>query len=110
MKDSKLRQYFNNYNTQFFQDKLPSTTPLFFVKNLKRGRERCDAMYSSTTGSIKIDESLRDHENLAVICLVHEMAHAYLYIKGCSEFDDHGMIYQAELVRLFNAGCYDGLL
>jgi hypothetical protein len=110
VKDSKLRWYFHNYNIQFFQGKIPPSTPVFFVKNLKRGRTRCDGLHEGVTGSIKIDESLREHESLAVIVLIHEMAHAYLDIKGCSDFDDHGMIYQAELVRLFNAGGYTGLL
>jgi hypothetical protein len=110
MKDSKLKWYFNSYNLQFFQGKIPPTTPVFFVKNLKMRRIKCDGVYSSLTGSIKIHESLREHENLVVICLIHEMAHAYLDGKDCRGFDDHGMMYQAELVRLFNAGAYDGLL
>jgi hypothetical protein len=110
MKDSKLRWYFHNYNMQFFQGKLPPSTPVFFVKNLKRCRTKCDGLYSSDTGAIKIEETLQDHESLAVICLIHEMAHAYVYINGCNAFDDHGMIYQAELYRLFHAGAYDSLL
>jgi hypothetical protein len=110
MTGAKLKWYFEGYNVQFFQDKIPPSTLVFFVKNLRQGREKCDGKYSFTTKSIKIDEGLREHENLVVICLIHEMAHAYIDVKNGNGFDDHGMIFQAELYRLFMAGAYDGLL
>jgi hypothetical protein len=52
-------------------------------------------------------------ESIACILLIHEMAHAVLegiYFGHPSHNPGHGMIYQAELYRLFLAGAYDGLL
>jgi hypothetical protein len=74
-----------------------------------------DAHWELRDRTIVIDKDLRTHDSLALICLLHEMAHAYLeldeYEGGTTVKDNyHGMRYQAEIWRLIQMGGYDGLL
>jgi hypothetical protein len=111
MTDRGLRKYFRVYNESYFDNKLLSSTIVEFGKTVKNS----DGNYRSKENRIVINQDIMEHDVLVCICLLHEMAHAKLYLTaycGGANNDDphHGMLYQAELVRLFNAGAYDGLL
>jgi hypothetical protein len=105
-----LKKSFDLYNDWYFDNRIPANTVVEFGKTARDS----DGTFKFATGKITINEKLKGRNNLVLICLLHEMAHARLqhtYIGGTLGDDPHhGMIYQAELVRLFNAGAYDGLL
>jgi hypothetical protein len=104
-----LQKSFDVYNKRYHNNEIPPTKVIF--GKTTRG---ADGNYIPARALIVIDEDLKGHEALCMICLHHEMAHAKLeatYRGGTTTEDPHhGMIYQAELVRLFHAGAYDGLL
>ncbi len=108
--DARLRKFFTTYNDMYFDNKVPQNTQVTFGKTTRGS----DGNFLRKEGKIVIDVSIYDHDSLALICLLHEMIHAKLestYVGGASSEDGiHGMIYQAEIVRLFHAGAYDGLL
>ena len=110
MNNAELKEYFRVYNERYFDDKLNSNTKTTFGKTKKR----IDGYCHLSENRIVINENLRQHDVLTLICLLHEMAHIKLgstYVGGIFFEDaDHGMLYQAELVRLIHAGAYDGLL
>jgi hypothetical protein len=110
MDDRKLKKLFDSLNQNYFDDKIPPSTQVVFGKTTKNA----DGNYRPIENKIVIHSSLKKHDILTTICVLHEMAHAKLnavYVGGnYSDDPHHGMIYQAELVRLFNAGAYDGLL
>ncbi len=58
---------------------------------------------------IQISSQLRHFPNLCMIVFLHELAHIAQW--GTNTLPGaHGMIFSAEIVRLFNAGAYEGLL
>ncbi len=104
--DKKLQQEFDKLNGRFFDGRLDDISVQF--KNIGP-----DGMYHIGSKQITIDSKLRQHLSLILIVLLHEMAHADLDLRGYrghQEDGGHGMMYQAELVRLFQAGAYDGIL
>jgi len=104
--DKRLQREFNKLNERFFDSHLTHISVRF--EDIKP-----DGMYSVVTKEVVIDSKLRQHFSLVCIVLLHEMAHANLDClgyRGYPEDGGHGMLYQAELARLFQAGCYDGLL
>lgn len=110
MNNRQLKNRFLAYNIKYFDGKLLNSTVVVFGKT----RLNADGNYDFNENKVTISQALQDHDALALICLLHEMAHAKLrptYVGEVGSKDpDHGMIYQAELVRLFHAGAYDGLL
>jgi hypothetical protein len=104
--DKKLRQEFDKIDERFFDNRLDLINVQF--KDIAP-----DGMYNMNTGEITIDSKLRKHLTLVLIVLLHEMAHASLDLqgyRGYREDDGHGMLFQAELDRLYRAGAFDGLL
>lgn len=104
--DERLQYEFDKLNERFFDNRLVHIWARF--EDI-----RPDGMYSVITKEIVIDSKLRQHFSLVCIVLLHEMAHANLDClgyRGYLEDGGHGMVYQAELARLFQAGAYDGLL
>ena len=110
MKETKLQKAFEGLNSHYFDGKVPISTKVVFGEPTRNA----DAHYDKKRNEIVINKVIRDHDTLVLICLLHEMIHAKLestYVGSASSDDPfHGMIYQAEIVRLFNAGAYDGLL
>lgn len=112
-----LRKGFTYLNNRFFNDEIPPSIKLGFMPNCgfeSNGKwENVDAFYSEDDHTIMIDSHISYSSSNVSIALLHEMAHAYLHTKGYrgySKDHGHGMMYQAEIARLFNAGAYDGLL
>ena len=116
LNDSKLQYMFNCLNDTFFKGRIAPGVRALFVPTrlLKRSKKNAvDARWLSDIREIHIDAVYARSEPMSAILLLHEMAHAALdgtYIGQATDDPGHGMIYQAELVRLFNAGAYDGLL
>ncbi len=109
MNNRSLKKSFDLYNNLYFDDKLPSTTIVVFGKTT----HNADGNYRTKENKIVIHPDLKEHDVLCSICLLHEMGHCKLvhYVGGTMSDDpNHGMIYQAELYRLFMLGAYDGLL
>lgn len=105
--DKWLRRRFRFYNKKFFDNSIEEPEIIVFIPLLK---EKCDGYtrwLSQHPTRLEIDDSLRNHPCLTNIVILHEMAHLKL---GPSYLEDHGMLYGAEIVRLFNAGAYEGLL
>ena len=106
-----LRKQFDQLNHYFFDDRIPSNIKVKF-----------DSFYGDTAnGTWGIKDHLltvnpemkRAGEPLILVILLHEMVHADLEYRGYRGYPyegGHGMRFQAELVRLFNAGAYDGNL
>jgi hypothetical protein len=107
---------FDSLRETFFDNRIAPGVEVRFVpsKQLKVDKKNgSDAVWNPGTREIHIDEMYARSEPMTAILLIHEMAHAALeptYVGQSSGEGAHGMIYQAELVRLFNAGAYDGLL
>lgn len=106
-----------NFNHHFFGSRLsPGLMVQFSSQKVLRNRQ---AFFDPVTNAIHIHEALADFHGLAALTLLHELIHADLQesYRGqitnfCESEQDsyHGMIFQAEIVRLFKAGAYDGLL
>jgi hypothetical protein len=112
-----LRKGFTYLNNRFFNGEISPSIKLGFMPNCgfeDRGEwVNVDAFYHEEDHAIMIDSHIAYSSSNVSIALIHEMAHAYLHLKGYKGYSKdhgHGMMYQAEIARLFNAGAYDGLL
>ncbi len=108
--EKELQKTFRIFNDRYFNNRIPSHTKVRYGKPKKNA----DAHYDPNTNEIIINKDLAEHNTIVFICLLHEMVHAKLdttYIgSAVDENPHHGMIFQAEIYRLVNAGAYDGLL
>jgi len=109
--DKWLKKVFTSYNELYYNGSLPSNIKVRFGKPSKNH----DAHWDPINREIVINEDLRDHDKVTLICLHHEMAHVKLdtdrYVGGATVEDPHhGMRFQAEINRLYRMGAYDGLL
>lgn len=115
--EANLRILFNGFNSAFFNGRL---NPCIKVRLVSTARLRhvnkhheADAMWRPQLDEIWLDKRYARSESYMCILLLHEMAHAALeatYIGHPCINPGHGMIFQAELYRLFHAGAYDGML
>ena len=108
---------YQGFNEVFFDNKLPRYVKVMFVpeKMLRKINKyhEADAAWRPGDGEIWIDVIYARSESVALQLLLHEMAHVKLegtYYGHPTKNPGHGMIYQAELYRLFHAGAYDGIL
>lgn len=109
MNDQKLWQEFHNLNDRFFHGKIV----LNHVGYTRKMPRNANGYYDSVNKVIFLYSPLRDFPVLSCMVLIHEMAHAYLDLqdyKGYPSDAGHGMVFQAELARLFKEGAYDGIL
>lgn len=111
--DKWLQQRMDIYNREYFNSAIPSDIKTRFGKTDKHH----DAHYNFKRREIMIAKELNGHDTAVLIALLHEMAHAALEKHGYvgtahepSQVSLHGMLFQAEIVRLFNTGAYDSLL
>jgi SprT-like family protein len=105
--DKQLQKEFDELNERFFDYRL-TAIKIGFKKMIKT-----DGAFNCIDKEIKINDGLRNFPVLTSIVLLHEMAHADLDLRGYKGYQSdggHGMVYQAELDRLYKAGAYDGLL
>jgi hypothetical protein len=115
LNDAGLQMLFEGFSEVFFYGRIAPGVKARFVasKLLKNRRQKSDARWCPLEREIHIDEVYARSEPMTAILLLHEMAHAALestYVGQPTDDPGHGMIYQAELYRLFHAGAYDGLL
>lgn len=109
--DRWLKNSYSIYNEKYFDGVLSPSIKVYFGATANNH----DAHWEPSTREIVVNKSLRTHDSLALICLLHEMCHSKMdlegYVGGTTTDDPHhGMRYQAELDRLYRVGAYDGLL
>lgn len=120
MSDAELQILLEGFDEEFFDGRIRKQrgqVKARFVpsKELNKANKDydADAGFRPRTNEILIDEMYSRSEPLTCILLLHEMAHAVLegsYKGHPSRNPGHGMVYQAELFRLFHAGAYDSLI
>ena len=112
MSNAELKKMFLTLNERFFNDRLDKNTKVHFVDDLQDEETGTELNGSQEGDEICLDSSLKIiGADVIQIFLLHEMKHADLpeYV-GSVEDNDHGMLFQAKTVELFNKGAYDGLL
>jgi len=106
-----LRKQFLHMNHRFFADRIPFNVKVEFG-DLKE--QRANGIWNLPLGQLVIDNTMKKVGELLILqILIHEMIHAdleYQHYKGYPNDAGHGMRFQAELVRLWNDGAFDGLL
>jgi hypothetical protein len=110
--DKKLRKEFDNLNEAFFEGRLEFLTVRFTDPKKKLPRDASGAYYPIKK-QILIESALKDFSSYVTIVLLHEMIHADLDLRGYIGYPTdggHGMLFQVELNRLYQAGAYDSLL
>lgn len=114
-----LKETFIRLNCNFFDNRLPGSMTVEFKKKIGHYDEDVkewvipDGYFDWRADAIFVDRSLEYSPDSVMIVLLHEMAHVDLRFRGYVGYDadsGHGMIFKGELVRLINAGAYDGLL
>lgn len=117
MTDEDMAVLYEGFNETFFSSRLPRYIKVRFVPSSKLKKinkhHEADAAWRPGVGEIWIDKIYARSEAVCCTMLLHEMAHAALegiYTGHPGHNPGHGMIYQAELYRLFMAGAYDELL
>lgn len=117
--DKWLKKSFIRLNCNFFDNRLPGSMTVKFESKIGRYDEDKkewiipDGYFDWRADTIIVDQSLQYSPDSVMITLLHEMAHADLRFRGYTGYDEdggHGMIFKGEIVRLINAGAYDGLL
>jgi hypothetical protein len=118
MSNQDLTKEFQKLNAQFFDNKVPGSIKVSFMKDcgyaIGRKRRYVEAFYDHKSEAIFIDDKLRGFWNVVTIDLLHEMTHAKMMIVdgyvGYPADTGHGAQFQIEIGRLIKAGAYDGLL
>jgi hypothetical protein len=114
-----LVKAFQTINYHFFDDKVPGSLKVRFMKDCGHWGEdgtfkRADAFFDRNADTIVVDDMLAYFPDMATIALAHEMCHAHLrFNKGYEGWPvdaGHGTMFQLEIGRLWNAGLYDGIL
>jgi len=115
-----LRKTFIFLNSRFFENRIPGSLRVEFMKNCghedeeKKGTfQTIDAFFDKARDAIFIEEKLKFFPDYAAICLLHEMVHVDLRFQGYEGWPidkGHGTRFHGEIVRLIKAGAYDGLL
>ena len=105
MTNKDLQREYRRLNERFFGGQLPMDATVKFSD-----MDRSDLGLCSGE-TIEISNAIKNIDNFVYVVLLHEMAHLSLpEYAGYPSEGGHGMRFQAELVRLFNAGAYDNLL
>jgi hypothetical protein len=101
--DRQLRRWYRNYNIRYFGGKLPATISLIYETT-----DRCFGDCWLTPQGwfrIRVDPDRNFGRQSRRFTLLHEMAHVNLW--GFNHH--HGPIFNAEMLRLANAGAMKGL-
>lgn len=115
MNDRGLRFVFDAINERYFANRISPAYDVRFVKKLKakhNGRMReVDGLHEPAKMRISIHAGLMNHDDCAIITLIHEMAHADLseYI-GCGADGKYGLRFHAKIDELYKMGAYDSAL
>jgi hypothetical protein len=116
--DRDLELMFHCINKQFFDAAINPAIKCRYVSQKELDKrstheDGADAMWCPMIGEIWVDEAYKRSQAVSTLLLIHEMAHAALqdsYVGYPGNNQGHGMIYQAELYRLFHAGAFDDIL
>ena len=109
-----LARWLKQFNRRFFDGRIdPEVQVRFAISEEDRDKlgDECNAVYVPSTRVILIDRVFRGYDRVTQILLLHEMVHAEFpdHISQPAS-NDHGMVFQHRIVKLFNQGAYDGLL
>ena len=109
-----LQNWYNIFNSRFFEGRLPPDIEVRFARtedDKDQLGSDCMGCYIKSLKLILVDARLDGYWKVLQSNMLHEMAHVrwpdHISHKHIA---DHGMMFQRELVRLFEAGAYDGLL
>ena len=91
---TKLQKTYRYYNRKYFENALPSDTPVAWDK-------MSNAIYGyiTTEDEIFINRAYRQIDSIWRLTLLHEMVHLAL-----APYRGHGKQFQSEMVRLAKAG------
>lgn len=111
--NKRLREIFREYNQAFFKSAIAEPTDISF-KDIPRkadcdARSGCLGRKHDNRTFIHVSADYRKHPCTACAALIHEMIHLHLGWQASVEAD-HGLLFGAEVVRLFKIGAYEGLL
>lgn len=117
MTEKDMSVLFDGFNEEFYDGEIRPPVKIRFVSE-KEMRKTCihkeaDAVWWPKLHEIWIDKVYARSESICCLLLLHEMAHAALenvYVGHPGPHRGHGMIFQAEIYRLIQAGAYDGVL
>jgi hypothetical protein len=101
-----LSNWANAFQQKYFPGCEPNVTVTVNI-NPKFGGA---AAFEPATMTIHISERVAPLENVAKICLLHEMVHVKLYMENQDADEAHGPRFQAEIKRLIQAEAYDNLV
>lgn len=109
-----VQKWYNEFNSRFFEGRLPPDIEVRFAvtdDDKDQLGDDCAGVYVHSLKLILLDSYIREYWKVLKYSLLHEMVHVR-WPDHVSHEDtaDHGMIFQREIVRLFEAGGYDGLL
>ena len=92
-----LIKLFRRMNKAWFRNRLPAGTVVRFCRLNKK------IVADAVPGEIRMNTRFRDCPRITEMTLLHEMVHLLLW--GGGE-DDHGDKFQAEMLRLAQAGAF----
>jgi hypothetical protein len=103
---NKVLGYYRRYNKKYFDSKLPAEVPIHFVD--MSATDYCGLTTQLmepglSLQSIYLDNKLKDHQNLLLMTLLHEMVHVKL------PQAEHGKDFEDEMIRLAFRGAFKGI-
>lgn len=99
--DRNLRRWYRTFNRKWFADELPHEADVFYAPLDDSIAEM--TWDAAETPVIRIDPIFSICARMVRLALLHEMAHIHLHSTS------HGVLFQAEMLRLANAGAMKGL-
>lgn len=102
----RLRKAFNSLNKLYFKKSLKPPRFLEYGE-LSRSIDGLQMFLEDGSSHIEINKNMIGKERHVLLTLLHEMVHQK---NGPNYKPEHGMLFDAEIHRLYMAGAYDGLL
>lgn len=111
--EQQIIRFFEGYNTEYFEGKLPPTE-IHFVKNLKwEGERDMGLIFPGNPYRIYVDSEYQRTPTVAQETVIHEMCHEAVdeEIMGlrATDFDSHGPQFQKCMLRVAQAGGFKGI-
>jgi hypothetical protein len=103
---SDLSAWANAFQQEYFPECVPNVLVAVNTNTNFGGT----AAFEPNSMTIHISERVTPLENVAKICLLHEMVHVKLYTENKDADEAHGIRFKAEIKRLIEAGAYDNLV
>lgn len=99
--NADLVRYYRIANHLYFKNALPQGMPLHFAKIKDRGVTL--VLNNKVAMVIKINEDLRPWQAITIMTVLHEMLHVEK-----PEHTGHGWQFDQRMLRLAQAGAFDG--